>query len=448
MTLSRLRLLALVAVLLLVAVLEYSRFVLSPQLTSWSGAILFDAAVVVAVLFFLAAAFWLFEDLQGRVARQNRELIALHEAGLRIATELAPEAVLQTVVDQARDLLRARYGALAVYRSDGSIRLFVTSGIEERYRERIVGGLPHGKGLLGITLRRDEPLRLQKMRSHPESAGFPEGHPSMTSLLVAPIICMAPYRGNLYLTDKREENGFTEDDESTIVRFATQSAIAIDNAYMHQRIKDLAAATERQRIAHEMHDGLAQVLAYVNTKSQAVREYLSRGDVGHASRELDDLAEAARKVYGDTREAILSLRSLSVEGRPFPEAVREYLESWRERSAIEASVDIAGRIEAPPSVETQLLRIIQEALTNVRKHSGANRVDVRLSQRNGELRAVIEDDGAGFDPAAGTDDGHPHFGLAIMRERAEREGGSLAIESERGKGTRVMVSFPLRSRSD
>ena len=119
----------------------------------------------------------------------------------------------------------------------------------------------------------------------------------MRSLLAVPIQCKGPFRGNLYLSERTDGAPFSREDEETLARFAVQAAVAIDNAHLHRRVRDLAASEERLRLAHEMHDGLAQVLAYVNTKAQAVQGFLRHGKSQEASDQLNQLAAAAREVY-------------------------------------------------------------------------------------------------------------------------------------------------------
>lgn len=444
MTLSRLKWAVFLAVVVFLAVLEYSRHVLAPVLPTWPGMLLLYGVVLLCVLFFSVAVFKVFEELQGRLERQNRELLALHEAGLSIAGELALEGVLQKVVDTARELVDARYGALAVYTGHGRIQAFITSGVGPEIHAAI-GQPPEGRGLLGLVLRAGERLRLPDLTAHPSSVGFPGNHPPMHSLLAVPVICQGPCRGNLYVAEKIDQPAFSPEDEETLVRFATQSAIAIDNAYLHSRVGELAAADERLRIAHEMHDGLAQVLAYVNTKAQAVREFLRNGRMEGAAEQLDQLADAARKVYGDVRESILGLRSTSQPERPLVETLEEFVEQWQDRSGIVADFESEGAIDLPPAIEVQVLRVVQEALGNVRKHAQARRARVEVIDAEGHLTVTVTDDGLGFDPGAPRRrDEFPHFGLSTMRERAESLGGTMTIDSKPGGGTRVSVRLPVR----
>ncbi|HET9226358.1 MAG TPA: sensor histidine kinase, partial [Thermoanaerobaculia bacterium] len=231
-------------------------------------------------------------------------------------------------------------------------------------------------------------------------------------------------------------------DEETLVRFATTAAIAIDNAYLHQRLNTLAVAEERLRIAHEMHDGLAQVLAYVNTKAQAVKELLRNNRPEEATKHLDQLAAAAREVYGDVRESIIGLRNAAVPGRSVGDAVHDYVRSWEAQHDITCRVRIDRDLRLSDNAELQLQRIVQESLANIRKHAQAKNVDVILHQADGLIVATVQDDGVGFNPELLGRAEFPRFGLATMRERAESIGGTVRLDSSPGQGTRVTIEIP------
>lgn len=216
---------------------------------------------------------------------------------------------------------------------------------------------------------------------------------------------------------------------------------------LHERLRQLAVAEERLRIAHEMHDGLAQVLAYVNTKAQAVREFLRAGRNDDAVRHLDQLAAAAREVYGDVRESIIGLRNAAVPGRPLADALRHYAASWESQHGIPCQVEAdpearLSEVRLSDNVELQIQRIVQEALTNVRKHARAKQVEISLARTAGGLAVTVRDDGAGFNPERLGRAELPRFGLATLRERAESIGGTLHLDSAPGRGTRVTVEIP------
>jgi signal transduction histidine kinase len=229
----------------------------------------------------------------------------------------------------------------------------------------------------------------------------------------------------------------------TLSSLANEAAIAIENARLQARLRELAVDAERERIAREMHDGLAQVLGYVNTKSQAIEELLVAGRPAEARDLLADLASAARSIYVDVREAILGLRSPVVPGVGLVTSVEDYAARFSEASKIAIRVDApdaARRLDLAPDVEAQVFRIIQEALTNVRKHSGARRAAVGFSVQDGRLAVDIEDDGYGIgEPASELD--RPRYGIRAMQERAESIGGTVDWTSPPDGGCRVHLAL-------
>jgi signal transduction histidine kinase len=451
MTLRRLKWLAVLAPLLFLGGLELVRKNLLPELfRSWPGYLLLGGVILLGTLFFAEAIFGVVSRLQERLTRQNQELLALHGAGLGILGERDLETLLQLVVDRARNLVGASYGALSLLREGGGIEAFIVSGITPEQRARL-GPPPVGHGLLGVVLNEGAPLRLEDLTRDPRSVGFPPEHPPMRSLLAVPVVSHGRVLGNLYLTEKEDAPAFDVDDEETLGRFATVAALAIENARLHRRLQALAVTEERERIAREMHDSLAQVLGYVNAKAQAAETLLEHGQTDRAVAQLHQLGEASRAAYADVREGILGLRTSLGEDGGFTETLRGYLEQWQGQSgvAVELLTVPSDRFEPglAPNGEVQLLRIIQEALANVRKHAGATRARVQLVLADNHLEASVEDDGVGFDPEALGRTSLPRFGLATMRERAEAVGGTLTISSTPGEGTQVVVRVPVESRT-
>lgn len=212
-----------------------------------------------------------------------------------------------------------------------------------------------------------------------------------------------------------------------------------------ERERNVAVLEERERIAAEMHDGLGQVLGYVIMKSLAVAQLIDSGDVTAARTQIDQLEAAAREAYADVRENILALRTTLAPGRGLISALREYAAGFERQSGIAVELITPLQEEESwmePTAEVQLLRIVQEALTNVRKHAEAHRVTVWLAIASDLVHLEVVDDGRGFDPSHATDTGAPHFGLQMMRERAEGVGGSFAIGPAADGGTRVAVALP------
>ncbi|MFL6247633.1 MAG: GAF domain-containing protein [Thermoanaerobaculia bacterium] len=441
MTLKQLKLIATVTPVLALIAIEAARYFIIGVLPVWQRLVL-DSVVIAAMVLFSATIFRFVGQMQSTLERRNRELLALHSAGLDVAAELSLEVVLNKVVEQARNLVGAKYGALSVIDREGNIKEFITSGISAEERAAI-GPPPVGHGVLGVVLRGGQHLRLRDVSQHPHSSGFPPNHPVMRSLLAVPVTCKSPFLGNIYLSEKTNGAQFTADDQETLERFAVQAAIAIDNAHLHAQAAEIATARERLRIAHEMHDGLAQVLGYVNTKVQAAKMYLNRGKSAEASTQLEELAVSARQAYVDVRESIVGLRTLPGSDRSLEDVLAEFLHQWREQSSVSTELHIDPELRLATSVELQVVRIIQESLTNVRKHARATVVRVDVHARDGELVVSISDNGAGFNPEVTSRGEFPKFGLTTMRERASSIRGALAITSAPGSGTTVRFTMPL-----
>lgn len=445
MTLKRLRALAIIIPIAGVIALEIGRYMVI-GFVSWEKRLALDLLFVAAIVIFAAVIFRAVDEMQDRLKRQNEELLALHSAGLDVTADLSLDVVLRKVVEQARSLVGAKYGAVSVIDKDNRIVSFITAGISTEERVAI-GPPPVGHGLLGVVLHEGHRLRLEDLMRHPQSHGFPANHPPMHSLLAVPIPCKGPFLGNLYLTEKNVTGIFTGDDEETLVRFALQAALAIDNAHLHEQVADLAIAQERLRIAHEMHDGLAQVLGYVNTKAQAAEMYLKRSMSEEAAGQLRELATSARQAYSDVRESIVGLRTLPGPNRTLEEVLQEYLQQWEEMSHVSTSLRIDPAVQLRPAQELQLVRIVQESLTNVRKHAKAANASVEIARDGDKLVAVIADDGHGFNADARARGEFPQFGLSTMRERAESIGGTLVIDSAPGAGTRVRFDLPVADKA-
>lgn len=225
----------------------------------------------------------------------------------------------------------------------------------------------------------------------------------------------------------------------------TEVKQAQERLLQQQRL--VATLQERDRVARELHDSLGQVLGYVKMQAQAARGLLARDQVEEADRYLAQLAAAAQEAHADVRAYILEARSDIAAEAGFCAALRHYLRRFSEIYGLATDLTVAPDVvddSLEPMVAVQLLRIIQEALTNARKHAGAQRVQVNLSQTANTLTACVQDDGAGFDPVSMEALRGQNFGLSVMRERAAEIGGSVRIESAPGAGTRVVIAVPLR----
>ncbi len=211
----------------------------------------------------------------------------------------------------------------------------------------------------------------------------------------------------------------------------------------------LSMLHEREQLARELHDNLGQVFAFVNVQGQTIHRLLSRGDLSTADEYVSRLLEVARAADVDIRESIMGLHATISEHGLLP-TLTQYLARYEKNYGIQTRLEGSdtftdGAFE--PLVEVQLLRILQEALTNVRKHANARSVRVAFVLEDGWARVTVHDDGRGFDPDVSPPGMEEHVGLRVMRERAEEVGGSLSLQSALGQGTELVVRVPVKGAS-
>ena len=208
--------------------------------------------------------------------------------------------------------------------------------------------------------------------------------------------------------------------------------------------KTVATLRERERLARELHDGLAQALATVYATAGAGKMRLAKDNRDGVEQSLDDVLSVSRQAYEEVRQSIFGLRTMVSRGLGLVPAITEYLHEFSERSGIPVQlvVEHEDATRLSPEVETQLIRIIQEALTNVWRHAHARRALISFARDNGMVQVAVTDDGVGFSEDPTVADGERHFGLQTMRERAESVGGSFAVVSDPRSGTRVVVRLP------
>ena len=375
------------------------------------------------------------------VLRSDRALLALDRATRAIAGELDLERVLQLIVDSVRDLVEARYAALGTFDERGRIERFITSGLSDALRRRI-GPLPQGHGLLGTIIRDGVTLRIPDISRHPEAHGFPPHHPPMRSLLGVPVRVGGTTVGNFYLTEKTDAPEFSAEDEELVEMFAGHAGIAIQNARLHQEVQSLAIVGERLRISRDLHDGIIQSIYAVSLSLEEAVE-LIQTDAASAAVRVDRSIDRLHTTISDIRTFIVGLGPES--GAELADALTAMAGELLGGTEVRLETDLGGAAAVeqrlPPEAVHELVQIVREALSNVGRHSGAGRADLRLSAQGDRATLVVEDDGVGFDRRARLGSGH--FGLANLRDRAAALSGTLSIESAPGSGTRIILTLPL-----
>lgn len=220
-------------------------------------------------------------------------------------------------------------------------------------------------------------------------------------------------------------------------------ALAIDNACLYEKVQAVVVLEERERISVELHDGLAQLLGYVITKSQATRQLLTRMTV--ATEYLAEIENAAQEVYMDTREVILGLSTAIAGDKSMIAALREYVARFNQMhgARVEVISDDSSIPSLPPRVELQSIRIIQEALSNIRKHAEATCATITVTAGDDKVTIAVADDGKGFDVDEVARRDGASFGLRNMKRRSESIGADLLVDSKPEHGTIVTLCIPV-----
>ncbi|MCB0161351.1 MAG: sensor histidine kinase, partial [Caldilineaceae bacterium] len=218
-------------------------------------------------------------------------------------------------------------------------------------------------------------------------------------------------------------------------------------AQMLEQQQALAALHEREQLARELHDTVGQVLGYAGLQVSTVGQLVQAGETSAATGQLDRLEHVLHDAHADLREQILNLRTASLLNESFFEAIRHYIDGFRDNYGINVRLTVARDLDErviSAAAQVQLFRIMQEALSNARKHAAPQRVDVRFAADAASMCMLVEDDGCGFDMRPdGAADGD-HFGLRFMAERVQAVDGALRIESAPGAGTRIAVEIPRK----
>jgi signal transduction histidine kinase/HAMP domain-containing protein len=420
------------------------------------------------------------QHLEERVDERTAQLWALNKAGQSVVGERRLDRVLQTIADLARSLGNATFAAVLVPRAqnDGPPRFIVSQAVTEDPLPDL--SPPSGRGMLGLLLQSEQPVRLVDLQGHPSADGVPAGHPSMNGFLGIPIRMHGATIGGLYLTNKQDDALFSQEDEDLLAMLAAYAGIAIENARLYEELTHMNEALERrvlertaeleavsaqraetaadlrrvlnrnlqiqeeeqQRIAKGIHDGVSQWLMGAMFELQAARVRLP-ADQGEIGGHLKEAQRVLKEVKEEMRRVIYDLHPPLLESNGLVTAMRNHIQELEAHSDMHVNFVIEGeprRLKRPQ--ELAIFRIGQESLTNVRKHADCDVAAVHLSFEADCVRLCVTDTGQGFTPSKQTRQGPAQLGLLSMRERASAVGASLDLKSKPEGGTVVNVRVP------
>lgn len=414
-----------------------------------------ELGVILVLGSFGAVAFsnWVFYQLGERekeIQKRAAQLEALNMSGVSLITELDLGVVLQKVVDLSRELVGTRYGALGVLNDEGTgFQQFITSGISSEKRKEI-GHPPVGKGLFRHLIELGRSLRVDDIGSFEGAKGMPAHHPEMRTMVGVPIKVKNKIIGNLYLTEKIDRFNpnsnelllFDDEDLRILELFATQAAIAIENARLYRQVQQLAVLEERQRFGMDLHDGVIQSIYAVGLMLESIQRKVET-DPETAVEGIEDAILSLNTAIRDIRNYILDLRPQHFQGRDIVQGLEELARALRANTFMDVIVEITDVdpewISAEKTVE--ILHIAQEALANVQRHAQASEVNITMDFHAGHLRLYIYDNGISITPPDLR--GARGNGLINMQERASSLKGEIIIGPRLEGGTEVDLSVPI-----
>ena len=393
---------------------------------------------------------------QTKDARAHRDhiaaLLALQEIAQNLAAELDLETLLERIVEAAVVVVQASAGSLLIWDALNNDLVFAVA--KGGGGQALIGRrMPAYKGIAGWVLTRRRPAIVHNVSQDPrffsaidESLGF---HTS--SLLVVPLVAKGETIGVLEVLNKALEQPFDQQDTELLMALAGQAAVTIKNARLYRQVeeeRDRIVALEeqvRKDLACEVHDGPAQMLSAIIMHLSVIQDLVARNPE-QAAEEIVLVRGTASKALQQIRSMIFELRPVILQTQGLIAALHTYVERLRETEDMTIHAELEDWPERLPTrIEEICFAIIQEALTNVKKHAEASNTWLQVAQQDARLIVDIRDDGKGFEVTRlvvlEAQDGH--LGLLNMRERAEMVGGELAIRSQLGWGTRVTLSIPL-----
>ena len=373
------------------------------------------------------------DALQKRVEQRTKELDALSDVALTLSRAGALEEVLSEALETVLQVTSAAGGVIHLV-EPGCLRLAVARGLSNELLANLESNAA-AQRLMRQVLETGQPSHVQDLGDETwQRACFGA---TCAALVVVPLRSRDRALGTLTLFSSIP-TGFAPETVQLLSCIGNQLGVAVEKAQFHKRAEQVAVLEERARIARELHDSLAQTLGYLSLKTELVEGMLQHGEWASAQSEMSDIRRVVREACYDVRESIDGLRTRLSDGGGLIPAAARYLHEFGQRAGLLTEYVVAdGEMHLTPVAEIEVLRIIQEALMNVRKHAQASHVRVIIKSENGAAHIEIADDGCGFDPAALS--ASQHFGLRVMRERAERLGGTFQVESAPGQGTCITV---------
>jgi signal transduction histidine kinase len=383
--------------------------------------------------------------LEKRVERRTYELATLNTIAAVVSRSLDLAKILEDALSKTMEIMRMDAG-LAFCLEDAdrglpgrpSFSLLAHQGVSDEFVS-IVRSLPVHSTLVGMAGHVDKPIVWEsatypnlRMREANEREGIRLGIsiPLLVKGKLVGVVCLGA----------RETRTITSEESSLLLAVSQQVGLAVENARLYRQAEQSAAMEERGRLARELHDSVTQSLYSVTMYTEAAARLLTAGQEATAAEYLRDARDTAQEALREMRMMIYQLRPPLLERGGLAVALQVRLDAVERRGGIHAELIVEGQDRLPPPIQAELHQIAQEALNNALKHSHARQVQVHLHFGEATTCLEIQDDGMGFEPAAARAGGG--LGIPGMKERVQKIGGRLSIESAPGQGTKISVEVP------
>jgi len=379
------------------------------------------------------------EEKTHSLEKKNQDLQMLYEVAAFLNEPAALEELCHAILKKMMQLLEAQGGVVRLVNAGSrQLPIVIHEGLSDRFlREEKC--LTVGECLCGQAARDGEAVSWDLSQPSRQPLLHQCREEGFQAVAAVPIRSKKRVLGlfNLFFDHPRK----LADTESRLLETVVRHlGVAIENLRLISREREMAVSEERNLLAQELHDSIAQSLAFLNIQVQLLQDSLNRGATGEALDTVGQIREGVQESYDDVRELLVHFRT-RVEHADLESAIRSALEKFEGQTGINTVLSISGAASVAPEYIIQVLHIIQEALSNVRKHAAATEVAVSV-RRDPQCVIAVRDNGKGFDPSQYGADGESHVGLNIMKERAHRIGATLRIDSTPGAGTRVTLALP------
>ena len=386
------------------------------------------------------------QTLERRVEERTKELSTLNAIAVLVSQSLDLEEIMRDALDKVLEIINMGCGG--AYRLEGETTVqpylnpLVYRGLSEEFT-RVVGRLPLHGSAIEVAMAQGQPLVWQVVNS-PAEIGWKQAlqKEGVRQVVSIPLLAKGKLVGALQL-GTREAHTFSDEQLSLLGVIGQQIGVAVENARLYEQAEQSAAAAERNRLARELHDSVTQSLYSVTLYAEAAARLLTNGQHVPAADHLRELRDTAQEALREMRLLIFELRPPELEKVGLAAALQARLKAVEGRGGIQVEFQVEGERLAervPINVQNELYYITQEALNNVLRHAKAQQVQVHVRFLETAACVEISDDGIGFEPAAVHEKGG--LGLAGMKERAQKIGGVLQLESEPGQGAKVKVTVP------